>query len=247
MSDNLLLLTERLQSASNSEEFWTLCHRELEAEGVKSVLYGVVPFAEEARRKGMTAAGFYKTTHTREWIDAIGEQQFLDDDLTSENLVERAQTIIWNDESLWEDATPEQRRQNQIEVDLGLEVGISFSLAFYDTDVAASGIGLNMPDIPADDFLRFWNERKDHIQMVCTMLDNGMRNKHGNLIVGLTPRERDVLTYLAVGSQREDVAYRLGIKAKTLDHYIKSAKQKLGAGTTAHAVAKALVMGAIQP
>jgi DNA-binding CsgD family transcriptional regulator len=247
MNDHLLTLAERLRSAPDSKMFWDLCHNELEQQGVSSILYGVVPFAEEAKLKGTTAAGFFKTTHCREWIETIGENQLLDDELTTEILVERPSAVLWHDESQWENATQGQKEQNQIELDLGLNVGISFSLAFYDTDVVASGSGLNMPGISAKGFTDFWRATQDHITMVSTMLDNGMRNQHGNLMVGLTARERDILTYLAIGMQREAVAYRLKISAKTLDHHIRSAKQKLEAGTTAHAVAKALVMGVIRP
>jgi DNA-binding CsgD family transcriptional regulator len=63
----------------------------------------------------------------------------------------------------------------------------------------------------------------------------------------LSPRERDALTYLSRGESRAEVAERLRISENTLRAYIDSARVKLGAMNTTHAVALALARGAILP
>ena len=63
----------------------------------------------------------------------------------------------------------------------------------------------------------------------------------------LSPRERDVLSFLARGAARGQVAERLGISEHTLRAYIDSARAKLGAANTTHAVAIALTRGEILP
>ena len=61
----------------------------------------------------------------------------------------------------------------------------------------------------------------------------------------LSPREVDALTFLAMGYGRGQVAEMLKISEHTLRAYIESARFKLGAMNTIHAVAKALAEGRI--
>lgn len=62
---------------------------------------------------------------------------------------------------------------------------------------------------------------------------------------GLSPREIDTLTYLAMGYARGQVAEMLDISEHTLRAYVESARFKLGAMNTVHAVTRALTEGLI--
>ncbi len=59
----------------------------------------------------------------------------------------------------------------------------------------------------------------------------------------LSPREVDALTLLACGMNRAQAADQLSISEHTLRVYIESARFKLGAANTTHAVARALACG----
>jgi DNA-binding CsgD family transcriptional regulator len=61
----------------------------------------------------------------------------------------------------------------------------------------------------------------------------------------LSPREVDALTFLAMGYSRSQVADMLQISEHTLRAYIESARLKLHAMNTTHAVARALAEGLI--
>ncbi|MGC3939175.1 helix-turn-helix transcriptional regulator [Roseobacter sp. EG26] len=61
----------------------------------------------------------------------------------------------------------------------------------------------------------------------------------------LSPREIDAMTLLAIGYSRAQVADTLSISEHTLRVYIESARFKLGASNTTHAVARALSRGLI--
>lgn len=61
----------------------------------------------------------------------------------------------------------------------------------------------------------------------------------------LSPREVDAMTLLAMGYSRAQVAQALSISEHTLRVYIESARHKLGAMNTTHAVARALSRGLI--
>jgi DNA-binding CsgD family transcriptional regulator len=61
----------------------------------------------------------------------------------------------------------------------------------------------------------------------------------------LSPREIDAMTLVAMGYSRAQVAETLAISEHTLRVYIESARSKLGALNTTHAVARALSRGLI--
>lgn len=61
--------------------------------------------------------------------------------------------------------------------------------------------------------------------------------------ISLSPREIDSLTMLARGRSRAQAANELSISEHTLRVYIESARHKLTAANTTHAVASALKMG----
>jgi len=71
------------------------------------------------------------------------------------------------------------------------------------------------------------------------------RNRAPEPARGLSPREIDALTFLAMGYARGQVADMLEISEHTLRAYIESARFKLGATNTTHAVARALAEGLI--
>lgn len=61
----------------------------------------------------------------------------------------------------------------------------------------------------------------------------------------LSPREIDAITFLAMGYNRAQAADSMSISEHTLRVYIESARHKLGAMNTTHAVARALSHGII--
>ena len=70
-------------------------------------------------------------------------------------------------------------------------------------------------------------------------------NRTPDLAQSLSPREVDAMTLLAIGHSRAQVAEKLSISEHTLRVYIESARFKLGALNTTHAVARALSRGLI--
>lgn len=70
-------------------------------------------------------------------------------------------------------------------------------------------------------------------------------NRKPDAAQSLSPREVDSMTLLAIGYSRAQVADQLQISEHTLRVYIESARFKLGALNTTHAVARALSRGLI--
>jgi DNA-binding CsgD family transcriptional regulator/tetratricopeptide (TPR) repeat protein len=63
--------------------------------------------------------------------------------------------------------------------------------------------------------------------------------------VGLTQRERQVLEFVCAGDTNAEIAARLVISAKTVDHHVSAVLAKLGAATRRSAAAKAVELGLV--
>ena len=70
------------------------------------------------------------------------------------------------------------------------------------------------------------------------------RAKAGNS--SLTPREREVLAWVAQGKSAGEIAEILHIAKRTVDEHVQTAVRKLGALNRTHAVAIALRDGIIE-
>jgi PAS domain S-box-containing protein len=77
-------------------------------------------------------------------------------------------------------------------------------------------------------------------------LTNGASDWNADEAEGpLTPREREVLTALALGRTGAQIATELFISPETVRNHVRNARAKLGARTRAQAIARALQRGEI--
>lgn len=72
-----------------------------------------------------------------------------------------------------------------------------------------------------------------------------IRRRHN--VAALSSRERDCLQLIARGFRVDAISHRLGIAIVTVEVHLRGARRKLGAKTTAEAVARALLYQQIQP
>jgi len=79
---------------------------------------------------------------------------------------------------------------------------------------------------------------------VCEAIERG--DKKRLQVAQLTVRERDVLTWVAVGATGPEIAVTLGISEYTVADHLKNARLKLGTRNNAHSVAVALRTGQIK-
>ena len=63
----------------------------------------------------------------------------------------------------------------------------------------------------------------------------------------LSGRERECLTMAARGLTGEDIAFKLSISSRTVQHHFDSIRSKLGAANRQEAIARGLQIGIIGP
>ncbi len=209
MIQSAIDITSELSHTEDAQTYWDVCHKQFENYGVTSICYGYIPFGRHLENSLVTRSGFYKSTHSDEWLSAVGSDSALDNDISIELLLRQPSVIFWHDDSVLEYANDEQRRVFELEHDLGMITGVTLSVAHFQTDNVLTGVGLNTAQISQGEFDKFWAAAKAPLQQLCTVLDYGMRERYPDGLVRLSPRERDVLSYLAVGYRPHDIALRL--------------------------------------
>lgn len=233
-------------ATADLDSFWRLIHEQLEVRGVTSILYGAIASPRELEHLKLSKALIWKSSHRQEYFEAFDADALLDNDRTADHCVAQSGVMLWHDPKNWQDATLAEKKRASIERDLGMAIGFSVPSSLYSPS-QAGGIGVSMPEVGLRDFHRFWEQEGRELIMLCGILDAGMRGHHLSELVNLSRREEECLTWLAVGLRPDRIAERLGVGEKSIEKYIAGARRKLKAATRDHAVAKALMLGIINP
>ncbi|MEM6618697.1 MAG: autoinducer binding domain-containing protein [Pseudomonadota bacterium] len=102
---------------------------------------------------------------------------------------------------------------------------------------------------PDGQWAGFLQRSMQHLLLVGHFLHQAVRRLEdtgaGGEYITLSPRETDTLQLLSAGHNRGKISEKLKISEHTLRVYIESARFKLGATNTTHAVAKAMSQGLI--
>lgn len=72
-------------------------------------------------------------------------------------------------------------------------------------------------------------------------------NSTGRPRISLSPREAECLLWTSYGLRSKEIAEKLGITTKTVEHHLAKAKDKLGSKNRVEAVMKAVSLGLIRP
>ena len=120
-----------------------------------------------------------------------------------------------------------------------------YALTLFDGDENDMRKALNiMQEIGAD---RVYQKLKQSMRSEgVTKIPRGKRLSTRSNAAQLTSRELDVLQLLKTGMQNKEIADKLFISAKTVDHHISAILVKLNVGTRAKAVIEALTLGILK-
>lgn len=73
-----------------------------------------------------------------------------------------------------------------------------------------------------------------------------LEDEHAELPASLSPREREVLRWIAAGRRQADIAATLGLSERTIENHLRRVRRRLGVATTAQAVRVAIRIGDIE-
>ena len=238
---------EDVSTFSSIEPFWARVLLELERFGVTSLMYGAIATKGELSFGTRTSSMIWKTNHDSAFFKrfgAEGRDDFIDNCLTFEHCLTKTTPFIWHDPSSWEKATSAQLEHAQTAIELGLHVGFTLPTTYFAND-RLGAISVAAGNHTPLSFNMMWESQRDNLFKILDILDNQMREKYLAQVINLSPREKEVLQWLAAGLRPKQVAEKMQIGYRTVDKYIISAKTKLKAKSRDQAIAKAMIFNVI--
>lgn len=182
-------------------------------------------------------------TYNSDWVDRYVEKGYLFIDPVILGSARRFHPVDWN-ELDWSSKALQAFRKDAAEHGVGPQ-GLSIPIRGPSAQFALFTITSHMDP---DSWKNFSVENsRDLILIAHDFNSKALDFDSGDLSPGalLSPREVSAMTLLAKGRNRAQVAEELQISEHTLRVYIETARHKLGALNTTHAVARALAQGLI--
>lgn len=104
---------------------------------------------------------------------------------------------------------------------------------------------------PREEWRRLKRQIVGELQAAAVHLHDSVMRSEGVMALmklpSLSMREREILQWVAAGKSQQDIGDILSISHRTVEVHIRSAREKLGALTTAQAVGRAVRLGLVQP
>ncbi|ASP20824.1 HTH-type quorum sensing-dependent transcriptional regulator VjbR [Antarctobacter heliothermus] len=228
-------LIERLESAEGLEDLQILIEELRDSYGVDHIVYHWVNSNGEQYGCG---------TYDLEWVNRYVEKGYLRVDPVVVGCYQRFHPVDWKRLD-WSSKAARALMQDAIAYGIGNQ-GFSIPLRGPNGQFALFTLSHNCNDTEWEDFTL--TNRRDLILIAHYFNQKALEFEPGRTpeaSQSLSPREIEAMTLLAVGYSRAQAADTLSISEHTLRVYVESARHKLGALNTTHAVARALSRGVI--
>jgi DNA-binding CsgD family transcriptional regulator len=183
-------------------------------------------------------------TYSKEWRERYIEQNYLRVDPVIIGCYQRFHPVDWKQLD-WTSKAARAFRAESIVYGVGNQ-GFSVPIRGPNGQFALFTVNHSCPDEAWSDFTE--THRRSLILIAHYFNEKALDfepDRTPEKSQALSPREIDAMTLLAIGYSRAQVADELSISEHTLRVYIESARFKLGAMNTTHAVARALSRGLI--
>lgn len=183
-------------------------------------------------------------SYPEEWQQRYLEQNYLRVDPVIIGCFQRFHPVNWKQLD-WSSKAAKEFQASAIEYGIGNQ-GFSVPIRGPSGQFALFTVSHSCND----DFWEKWTQEHNRVLILIAhafnkkALEFEAKRRPGKT-QALSPRELDAMTFLALGYSRAKVADELSISEHTLRVYIESARHKLGAHNTTHAVARAISQGLI--
>jgi DNA-binding CsgD family transcriptional regulator len=231
-SPDLFEVLEEFDEVTDAAQVTALLSKVLDVYGLRSVAYLGAGLTDRP------AGGPYlAVTYSPEWVEHYKEARFIDFDPAIHVGLRRMLPIDWAEF----DRTDKRVRRLFGEAgEFGLgHHGISLPVHGYQGDRALISI---TSDATSGDWQRLRRHYIRDFQILALHLHQAILRIEGGqraVATALSPRERECLQWIAEGKTNWECAVILGLSERTVRFYLESARHKLGATNTTHAVTKA--------
>ena len=183
-------------------------------------------------------------TYSLEWHDRYLKQDYIRIDPVIVGCYQRFHPVDWKQLD-WSSKAARAFQKEAIAYGVGNQ-GMSIPIRGPNGQYALFTVSHNGSD---DDWVAFSNAHRRQLILIAHVFNQKALefepDRQEEASRSLSPREVDAMTFLAMGYNRAQAADTMQISEHTLRVYIESARFKLGAMNTTHAVARAMSQGFI--
>lgn len=229
---DLCELISEIDEVRDASDIRNVLAKLLECYGLTSVAYlgaGLSGRPEDAP--------YLAVTYSSEWVERYKTERFVEVDPAIQIGMRRVLPVDWSN---FDRSDEKVRRLFDEAGEFGLgRQGLSLPVRGRDGDRALVSITSDVDDRGWQQlrlgYMRDFQLLALHMHHAILRLEGCKRTEHP----ALSPRERECLQWMAEGKTSWECAMILGISERTVRFYLESARHKLGAANTVHAVIKA--------
>ncbi len=187
---------------------------------------------------------FALASYSTDWADYYGGEELFKIDPVVLEAFRKFHPYNWKDLS-WDKKPARQLLLDASEGGVGNQ-GLSLPIRGPNGEFSLMSVSHSCTDT---EWYKFIQHHMSNLLLLAHYIHHTARSfefpEQDQTYTNLSPRELDALALLGVGLNRARIAERLKISEHTLRVYIESARHKLSAANTTHAVAKAVSGGLI--
>lgn len=191
----------------------------------------------------------FTTSYPEEWVKHyLTENYYSIDPLVSEGPRHQL-PFLWSDITQPNDLSPLQSKLYTEAADLGISRGITIPIHGRDGEYAAINL---VPDGTLREQVETLTEQRHFMHLVALYYHSHsgihlLEQRFERPTPLLSPREQEVLTWMARGKSAWEVGCILNVTERTVNFHLENAKKKLGVTNRTHLIVKAAMDGLICP
>lgn len=240
--DKLVASLDAILRAADIETVWALLRGFMESYGFSDVIYGYSPNSR-GTTPGSREDFLLLSTLNRALMEALVDNGYYRESITVNWALEHAGVASWSMTS--EDARMDGFASSPealvfFSQFFGKRAGCTIGFPTASTRGKAVMALIAKPGLAQDEVDDALTRYSDALFVVATVAHRAMiAMPYLGAKRGLTPRQREVLEWVADGKTVADIARILNLAQPTIEKHLKLARETLGVETTAHAVIKA--------
>lgn len=222
------------------EVLWQAHCNEMDKYGFDRIIYGYTRFSAETS-VGPREDLVVLSNHDPKYFQKFMEDGYYEHAPLTHWAMKNTGARSWKSTlENYESLTPDQRKVIDFNHDNGVRAG--YSISFLETNRRTRGaIALTARiELDQDDVDAIWVDNGIEIEVACHVLHlKIMSMPHTGARPQLSPRQVEVLEWVADGKTNQDIATIMGLSLATVEKHLRLAREKLDVETTAQAVMKA--------
>lgn len=242
MPVDVFFFIEKLKAAETPEEKFQVFADGVAEMGFDQALYGYSVVSDDAEISDNAAI---YSNFDPDFLVTYDDESLADHDVSVRHCIVSDLPAPWFDPRVLETMNEEELMVEQVAMDFGFRAGLTIPTR-EGAGGLFGGVIVATREHSERDFQKSIEQNAPALRLMALCLHADIQSKLNPLPDSLlTPREKEVLMWAALGLSSKQTARKLGITFRTVEWHLESARVKLSANNKVHAVSKAVAHGII--